>query len=401
MKGLVLVTGDEALKAEAADYFSSLGYGLSNEMPVERSPAWTLAADLGMLAPLAAGLPNQDLAKHFGQVVALVDRGGFHARLQAARLGATGFLERPLAAADIFALMEDRAPVSADDPIKVLIVDDDPIAARVTGRQMELAGMRVVTVEEPCRVLDSMRSFQPDLAVVDLYMPQCSGTELAQVIRQMSSFDTLPIVFLSSEAELAAQMNAVSTGGDDFVAKGTPAALIIPLIRSRAERMRRLRRHLRTDGMTGLLTHTAFQQAVDEALAAQRPACVALLDLDGFRAINASHGHPVGDAVIKTLARLLRHRTRPDDRAGRFGGEEFGLILPATSSGEAAVVVETVRAAFAGLSHAAPDGRFAATLSAGLAEARPAEDAETLIARAFAALVHAKEQGRDRLVIAP
>lgn len=396
---LVLVSGDDALKHDVEDYCANLGYAVSNEMPVERSPSTALVADLGMLAPLAAGVANQDLARHFGQVVALGDAGGFYARLQAARLGASAFLVRPFAAADIFDVLEDGLSLSNGVPIKVLIVDDDPIAARVIGRQMELAGIRVKTVEDPAQALDSIDSFQPDLAIIDLYMPQCTGTELAQVIRQISTFDSLPIIFLSSEAELAAQMTAVSICGDDFVAKGTPAALMIPLIRSRAERMRRLHRHLSTDFMTGLVTHTTFKQAIEAQVVAGGEFCLAVFDLDHLRAINGDHGHPVGDCVIKTLARLLRCRTRPEDLAGRVGGEEFGLLLPGLSLDQAAELVAQVRSRFASMWHRGADGRFQATCSAGLVGCQPGEGAEAVIARVVAALTQAKGEGRNRLVI--
>lgn len=240
MNGIVLVSGDDVFSGHVRAECTRLGLAFSAEVPVERAPGWALVADLGLLAPLAAGLPNQDLSKHFSQVVALSAEGGFHARLQALRLGATGFLQRPVTVESLLSLLR----AAGSDPIKVLVVDDDPIAARVTGRQLELAGMQVMAVEDPAQALDGLRDFQPDIAILDLYMPLCSGTELAQIIRQIPCFDCLPIVFLSSEGELAAQMNAVSTGGDDFVAKGTPAALMIPLIRSRAARMRALRRHL-------------------------------------------------------------------------------------------------------------------------------------------------------------
>ena len=242
MKGVILVTADDALRQEVESTFAGMGLACSSEMPLGRAPEWALVADIGMLAPLAASLPNQDLPRHFGQVVALSSEGGFHARLQAVRLGASGFLERPMTALDILDLIDDCDPA---EPIRVLVVDDDPIAARVTARQLEMAGMRVSALEDAARALDVLAELQPDIAVLDLYMPVCSGTELALVIRQLAGYESLPIVFLSSEGELAAQMNAVSLGGDDFVAKGTPAALMIPLIRSRAARMRRLRRHLR------------------------------------------------------------------------------------------------------------------------------------------------------------
>lgn len=401
MKGLVLVTGDEGLRREAEAYFISLGVEFSNELPLERTPDRALVADLGLLAPLAAGLPNQDLTKVFGQVVALSSGGGFHARIQAVRIGATAFLERPASAADICDLLEECGGVGGDDPLKVLVVDDDPIAARVTGRQLELAGMRVVAVEDPAKAVEAMLEFEPDLAVLDLYMPQCSGIELAQVIRQMKRFEALPLVFLSSEGELAAQMNAVSAGGDDFVSKGTPAALMIPLIRSRATRMRKISRILRVDAMTRLLPHSAFNQTLQESLsAAERekgPLCLALLDLDGFRAINDIHGHGVGDGIIKGLGRLLRYRLRPADRAGRFSGQQFGIVLPGLAASEAAAMVDSLRVIFASLSHGGVQGAFQATFSAGVVEAMPGENGEALIARVRQQVARAKDGGRNRV----
>lgn len=401
MKGLVLVSGDEGLRREAEAYFTSLGVEFSNELPLERAPDRALVADLGLLAPLAAGLPNQDLTKVFGQVVALSSGGGFHARIQAVRIGATAFLERPASAADICDLLEECGGVGGDDPLKVLVVDDDPIAARVTGRQLELAGMRVVAVEDPAKAVEAMLEFEPDLAVLDLYMPQCSGIELAQVIRQMKRFEALPLVFLSSEGELAAQMNAVSAGGDDFVSKGTPAALMIPLIRSRATRMRKISRILRVDAMTRLLPHSAFNQTLQESLSAaareKGPLCLALLDLDGFRAINDVHGHGVGDGIIKGLGRLLRYRLRPADRAGRFSGQQFGIVLPGLAAGEAAAMVDSLRVIFASLSHGGAQGAFQASFSAGVVEAMPGENGEALIARVRQQVARAKDGGRNRV----
>lgn len=403
MKGVVLITGDETLRKEAAIYFSSLGYGFSNELPVERVPGWALVADLGMLAPLAAGLPNQDLGKIFGQVVALSTNGGFHARVQAVRVGASGFLERPVSAEEVCDLLEDCAPVSSDDPLRVLIVDDDPIVARLTGRQLELAGMRVMAVEDATTALEAIREFLPDLAIVDLYMPQCEGTELAQVIRQLRQFEALPIVFLSSEGELAAQMTAVSAGGDDFVAKGTPAALMIPLIRSRATRMRNLVRGRQLDAMTRLQPHNAFKQSLCDALDAasrgDRPVSLALLDLDNFRAVNDRHGSAVGDRVIKTLARLLRKRLRPGDVAGRLSGQQFAVMMPQTDGVGAAELVEAWRQMFADLNHRGGDVTFRLSFSAGVVQGKPGECCEDAIQRARALVRQAKDLGRNRIAV--
>ncbi|MBY0431475.1 MAG: diguanylate cyclase, partial [Rhodospirillales bacterium] len=362
---------------------------------------WALVADLDRLATLAEG-NGRRLSETFAEVVALGVSGAFSDRITAVRAGAGAFLETPTTSLDIFEAVEKRLASAEEPPLKVLIVDDDPIAARVAGRPLEQAGMEVVIVSDPMWALDKLCSFRPDLAVLDLYMPQCSGTELARVIRQISSFDSLPIVFLSSEQELARQMAALSTGGDDFIAKGTPPARLIPLIRARAARMRKLRRQMHMDPMTRLLTHTAFKDALDHEVASAtrggRSLCLAMVDIDHFKSINDSHGHPVGDVVIKSLARLLRNRTRTSDHVGRFGGEEFGVALPGASLSDAVSLLESLRETFSHLQHRSGGGLFRTAFSAGVAEWRSGERTASLISRADQALYRAKANGRNRVV---
>jgi len=121
------------------------------------------------------------------------------------------------------------------------------------------------------------------------------------------------------------------------------------------------------------------------------PLCIAIADLDFFKAYNDTHGHLAGDTLLKSLGESWRHLVRPDDLLVRWGGEEFAVALPGCTPSEALVVLER-------LSRGVPSGQ---TVSFGLAERMPDESIETLMTRADAALYEAKHGGRNRICLAP
>jgi diguanylate cyclase (GGDEF)-like protein len=190
-------------------------------------------------------------------------------------------------------------------------------------------------------------------------------------------------------------------GGDDFLSKPVTAQGLIASVRQRAQRHRVLRTHMEHDGLTGLLNHSALKERLVLELArAERlasPLALVMIDLDHFKQVNDSHGHAAGDRVLRALARLLRDRLRRTDIIGRYGGEEFGALLPDTDAATATQVVEKLRAAFAAIEHGAGEQRFRVTLSAGIAASPPIKDSETLAAAADAALYRSKLDGRNRV----
>jgi diguanylate cyclase (GGDEF)-like protein len=158
----------------------------------------------------------------------------------------------------------------------------------------------------------------------------------------------------------------------------------------------------RHDGLTGLLNRRAMQEAIDLQLSRSRRAgdtfAVVMLDLDHFKAINDGHGHAVGDLALKHTAALLQGSLREADRVGRFGGEEFIVLMPGMGLTEAAAVAETLRARLAGQPVATETATLPLSASFGVAEWQgPSEAPSRLLMRADQALYQAKHAGRNRV----
>jgi diguanylate cyclase (GGDEF)-like protein len=172
----------------------------------------------------------------------------------------------------------------------------------------------------------------------------------------------------------------------------------------RSFRHAQLLKDSRADSKTGLLNAATWEREstveIARAVRTRSPLALALLDIDRFKAINDTHGHLVGDDVIKEIARTLTGLLRNYDVAGRFGGEEFALLLPQTRAADAFRIAERVRASVAGLSIIAPGGdRLRVTVSIGVAalDAGSRREYTELMAAADAALYRAKAGGRDQV----
>jgi diguanylate cyclase (GGDEF)-like protein len=171
-----------------------------------------------------------------------------------------------------------------------------------------------------------------------------------------------------------------------------------------AQRYQQLERLATTDGLTGLHNHRRFQEMAEElastALRYGRPLSLALTDIDHFKLVNDTYGHPVGDQVLKRVARVLAEVARATDKVCRYGGEEFAVLLPETDVEGARLLAERFREAIKQQAHQAADGQtFQVTLSLGLCTMPAyARHKQELIDRADQALYHAKRNGRDRAV---
>lgn len=323
-------------------------------------------------------------------------------RLAAVRAGGQEFLTGTLEASSLLEKVELLTSAAQYEPFRVLIIDDSRAQAMHTERLLNGAGIITRTLTEPIRTMAELADFQPDLIILDMYMPDCTGTELAKVIRHNDRYVSVPIIYLSAEDDLDKQLDAMSEGGDDFLTKPIRARHLVTTVRNRAARARHLKARMVRDSLTGLYNHTHILQLLEDcsfrARREEHPLSFAMLDIDHFKKINDRHGHPMGDRVIKSLALFLKQRLRKTDFIGRYGGEEFAIVMPNTGLEAAYKVLDEIRQRFAEIHYPAQPNDLQCTFSAGVVQLDDTLDALTMASAADEALYRAKHAGRNCVV---
>lgn len=337
-------------------------------------------------------------------VIFMSSHNEFSARLAAVRAGGDAYFVKPLEVASLIDRLDQLTRPDVTEPYRILAVDDDHALAAHYALLLSQAGMEVQTVTRVEDVMATLADFKPELILMDVYMPTCSGLELAKLIRQQEAYLGIPIVFLSSETSLEKQYAAMRMGGDDFLTKPIQEQHLVSSVAVRAERARLLNGLMVKDSLTGLLKHTMIkEQLVQESFRARRTQtalCFVMIDIDNFKRVNDSYGHMVGDRVIKSLARLLQQRLRKCDRIGRYGGEEFAVVLPNCDLDSAVNIMEKIRTDFSELQYLYKGKEFSVTFSAGIAGFPDYESADLINQTADEALYKAKRDGRNRVVVA-
>ena len=319
-------------------------------------------------------------------------------RLKASRSGGEEFFFQAVDPGQLIEKIGNYTHASPQEPYRVLVVDDSKSQARYIDTILNKAGMLPLTITDPMQILLALEEFQPEIIIMDMYMPGCTGMELARVIRQQDRFHSVPIIYLSAEDDINKQLHAMSQGGDDFLTKPIDPKHLTATIHNRGRRARSLLALMIRDSLTGLYNHTHILHLLDQEIIrakdTKKPLTFAMLDIDFFKKINDSYGHPIGDRVLKSLSLFLKQRLRKTDHIGRYGGEEFAIVLPNTSEGDAKIILNEIRERFSTLPQPSGKLTFNVSFSCGIALSCE-ESVQTLCGKADKALYEAKHAGRN------
>jgi diguanylate cyclase (GGDEF)-like protein len=303
--------------------------------------------------------------------------------------------------------------------VKILVVDDDEMARQLLTIYLSRAGHTIVEAAEGRSAWEVFQRENTRLIITDLMMLEVSGIELIRRIRADSRTGYTYLMILTALGDKAQVVTGLESGADDYLTKPfNPEELlarvsigerILKLEDSLNESRRQMEYLAMHDTLTGMLNRRALQDHAEAELSRARrsstPVSLAVLDLDHFKSINDRYGHLVGDQALQHVATILIRQIRTYDWAGRWGGEEFLLVLPDTALPEARMVAERIREDIAATVLALPNGselRLTASLGVASAAAASGEIAslDELVRQADHALYHAKSEGRNRVCLA-
>jgi len=340
---------------------------------------------------------------NFLSYIFIADRDDFALRLKTVKSGGDAFFVMPLDTGLLVDKIDKLTSKMNHPPYHVLLIDDDPEQIAYYALVLQQAGMITSVASDPQRVIEVLVESKPEIIILDMYMPTCNGIELAAIIRQHEAFLTIPIIFLSAEHSEEKQLEAMKSGADDFLTKPIRPDNLITRINAKAARSRNLRFLMERDSLTGLLNHANLKERISiEMMRVKRSGgnlCYAMIDADHFKNVNDTYGHLAGDHVLKSLSRMLQDRLRRTDIIGRYGGEEFGVILINTDADNAFRVMEEVRENFALVKHKSDEDEFYVTFSCGIASFSECETPSELNDSADKAMYEAKTSGRNRTVV--
>lgn len=336
------------------------------------------------------------------RIVYVSEKDDFNTRLLAARTGGEAFFSVPVDVSRLIDTVDSLTTPANEEPYHVLIVDDDMEQVSYHAMILQQAGMITSVVSDPERMFSILIECKPELILMDMYMPGCTGSELATIVRQQEAFVDIPIVFLSIETDAEKQIEAVSRGGDGFLTKPVKPEHLVSTVTNRVERTRSMRFYMERDSLTGLLNHTHLihnlSKEIQRAERVGRPVCFAMIDIDHFKSVNDTYGHLTGDRVLKNLARHLQESLRKTDIIGRYGGEEFGIVLFNVDIENARKVMDKIRVDFGRMKQDSGDVQFSVTFSCGIASYPEFDGPGPIGEAADRALYSAKEKGRNQVI---
>ncbi|MDG1437042.1 MAG: PleD family two-component system response regulator [Rickettsiaceae bacterium] len=296
---------------------------------------------------------------------------------------------------------------------KILLLDDDIIQAKNIKSSLASLSEQVQILTSPDSI-DSLGSFIPDVIIISCQLDVVDPLRIGVMLRAKPNFKNAILILLAEEENMPMVIKSMELGINDYFIYPVDKSELQARIKTQLRR-KHYQNTLRTqleesidlstkDGLTGLFNRRYFnihiKQMFDKTQKSDKNICIMMLDIDYFKEVNDTYGHPFGDMVLQTISNTLKTSFRITDLIARYGGEEFVVLLNNIEIEDCSIIAETIRSNVENLSFVIPgqNKSIKKTTSIGIAELKSGESVEDFITRADRALYQAKDEGRNRVV---
>ncbi|MGK7928390.1 MAG: diguanylate cyclase [Spirulina sp.] len=295
----------------------------------------------------------------------------------------------------------------------ILVVDDISSNLQIIGEILDNAGYATTFAISGKQALERISKAHPDLVLLDLMMPEMNGLRVCEILKSDADYCDIPIIFLTASNEQNHLLQAFEKGAVDYITKPFNFRELLARVKTHLElkytrdklkkALAELEKLATTDPLTGI-SNRRYLLALGErefrrVCRYNRPFSILMLDLDRFKNINDTYGHEIGDDVLKKIAKVTANALRSVDSFGRFGGEEFVVLLPETNLKDAIEVAERIGQNIAEMQFFHLEKMIGVTTSIGVSSYQVGDRRiDDIIRRADKGLYQAKRSGRNRVI---
>jgi two-component system cell cycle response regulator len=368
---------------------------------------------------------------HHLPVIFITSNDTMKDRRKGFEIGAINFITKPFQKGEVLAVVDKiLKPSLSPKGLRALVADDSLVARMVAAEFLEREGIEVVAVEDGERAYEVMKTEgeKIDIVITDMIMPKMDGNRLCMLIRKELGLTDIPIIFLTAVSELSELLDVFKVGASDYLVKPFAKEELLARVNVHIER-NRINKQLRDtiqqlkeanekieklsilDSLTGCYNrgylNSQIPKEIKHSIRYGSPLSIILSDIDHFKQVNDSYGHQFGDEVLIKFVETIQNFTRKElDWVVRFGGEEFLIVLPETSTSDAGIVAEKLRKAVAAIPFHYKKEQVGITASFGVTGFEPYSQSgdislDQFVKEADKNLYQAKEEGRDRVVSCP
>lgn len=296
---------------------------------------------------------------------------------------------------------------------KILIIDDDRNILQAVSETLLPLKAQLETAGDGLEGLVKIRTVRPDLVITDREMPRMDGTKLIRWVRDSADFKGTLVIMLTARASLRDKIEGLESGADDYITKPFEPPELLARVKvmlrlrdaldSLLEKQRKLEEITITDDLTSIYNrrflNARFEEEFAKSLRYGTPLGCLMFDLDHFKRVNDSHGHALGDLVLKEISTTVAENLRQGDIFARYGGEEFVVLLPHAGRNESLDVAEKLREVVERhiFEHEGVKARITISIGVSVYPSPDVASTKDLLGNADSALYRAKEAGRNRV----